>query len=91
MKRPRSEQALHERTGRKNITGERIKTLRLERDPAWTMELLAVNLERVTGVELSISTIDRIEKGRRSVYDYEVVAFAETLEVSVGALLEPST
>ena len=89
MKRPRSEQALHSRTGRKNITGERIKTLRLERDPAWTMELLAANLERVTGVELSISTIDRIEKGRRSVYDYEVVAFAQTLGVAVQTLLEP--
>ena len=54
------------------------------------MELLAANLERVTGVELSISTIDRIEKGRRSVYDYEVVAFAKTFEVSVTELLEPS-
>lgn len=39
---------------------------------------------------MGISTIDRIEKGRRSVYDYEVVAFAKTLEVSVTALFEPS-
>ena len=88
MRRARSAQALHATTGSKNIIGAQIRRLRLERDSAWTMERLAVQLEREAGLELSISTIDRIEKGRRSVYDYEVVAFAKALHTTVALLLE---
>ncbi len=87
MKRPRSAQALHLSAGRKNIIGQRIRTLRLSFAPPWTMEYLTEMLEKESGLEMSISTIDRIEKGRRSVYDYEVVAFAKTLGVSFTSLL----
>ncbi len=54
------------------------------------MEELGVQVERKTGLDLSIATIDRIEKGKRSVYDYEIVAFGLVLERSFEQLLTPT-
>ncbi len=78
-------QLLNRRTGQKNIAGESIRASRLEL--GWTMEQLSNHIEKKTGLDLSIATIDKIEKGKRSVYDYEVVAFALVLGRSLEELL----
>jgi hypothetical protein len=53
------------------------------------MEDLANQLEASSGLEMSIATIDRIEKGRRGVYDYEIVAFAQVFNIDFALLLLP--
>lgn len=49
-------------------------------------ELLA-KLE-MEGLQISESTLSKIECGNRGVSDFEVVAFADALNVTVGWLLE---
>jgi transcriptional regulator with XRE-family HTH domain len=85
VKRLGATQWLHRRTGRKNIAGTAIRKSRQEL--GWTMEYLGVLLEQTAELELSIATIEKIEKGTRSLYDYEVVAFAAVLQVELTYLL----
>lgn len=85
MKRLGATQWLHRRTGRKNISGIVIRATRLKL--GWTMEYLSEQLEQAAGFELSIATIEKIEKGTRSVYDYEVIVFARVLDVPLQELL----
>lgn len=70
-----------------NSIGERVRQARLVREPQWTLEDLSQALAAVGGLELAAGTISKIETGVRSVYDYEVTAFARTLAVSADALL----
>jgi hypothetical protein len=84
MRRPN---ALKLKTGRMNIVSKRITLARQKHSPAWTMEALSQALEEHTGLVLSIGTIGKIEAGIRGVFDYEVVAFAQTLEVDANWLL----
>ena len=84
MRRPN---ALKLKTGRMNIVSKRITLARQEHKPAWTMEALSQALEERTGLVLSTGTIGKIEAGIRGVFDYEVVAFAQTLEVDANWLL----
>lgn len=51
------------------------------------MERLSEMLEEHEGLEISISTIGRIESGNRSVYDYEVVALARVFKIDLKWLL----
>ena len=83
----RSVQALKHKTGKQNIVGERIRIARQQQAPPWTMEHLSVMLEEHEGLEMSISTIGRIESGMRSVYDYEIIAFAQVFNVDLKWLL----
>ena len=85
MKRLGATQWLHRRTGHKNIAGAAIRAARL--NLKWTMEYLSEQLEQAAGFELSIATIEKIEKGTRSVYDYEVIVFASVLQVPLEDLL----
>ena len=84
MRRPN---ALKLKTGRMNIVSQRITLARQKHKPAWTMEALSQALEERTGLVLSTGTIGKIEAGIRGVFDYEVVAFAQTLEVDANWLL----
>ena len=70
-----------------NIVSQRITLARQKHTPAWTMEALSQALEERTGLVLSTGTIGKIEAGIRGVFDYEVVAFAQTLEVDANWLL----
>ena len=70
-----------------NIVSERITLARRNHNPTWTMEALSQALEERTGLVLSTGTIGKIEAGIRGVFDYEVVAFAQTLEVDANWLL----
>jgi hypothetical protein len=70
-----------------NIVSERITLARRNHNPAWTMEALSQALEERSKLILSVGTIGKIEAGIRGVFDYEVVAFAQTLDVSALWLL----
>lgn len=68
----------------KNIIGEKIRALRLQR--SMTQKALAEQLQ-LAGYEFSDLTILRIENGSRFVPDYELKALAEVLHVTYEDLL----
>lgn len=69
----------------KNIIGNKVKELRKQQ--GLTQKALAEKLQ-LEGYEFSDLTILRIEQGKRFVPDYEVVALANILHVSVEDLLK---
>lgn len=74
----------------KNIIGEKIRSLRLQR--GMTQKALAEQLQ-LAGYEFSDLTILRIENGTRFVPDYELKALAQVLRVTyedlLGSISEP--
>ena len=75
---------IYDFNGEKNISGERIRMARVikhlsQGDLAARMQLKGVVLER--------NAISRIETRERFVTDYELMVFAEVLDVSVEWLL----
>lgn len=71
--------------GRNNITGIRIRQLRLDR--GWSQEQLAAQMQ-IKGIRLSKSGVLRIENGVRFVSDHEVTLFAELFGVCRDDLYE---
>ena len=71
--------------GRKNIIGKNVRLLR--KNAKLTQEQLAIEVQ-LLGFEFERIAIVRIEKGNRFVADYEVLALAQALNVSVGTLYE---
>ena len=68
----------------KNLIASRVRETRkakhmTQKDLAGAIQLLGVMLDRMS--------INRIESGHRCVSDYELVAFAQALEVSADWLL----
>lgn len=72
--------------GSKNIIGTRVKEARNMHKPTLTQENLAAKLE-LMNIKIDRITISRIESGDRFVADYEVVAMAKALGVSLDWLL----
>ncbi|AJG98204.1 transcriptional regulator [Clostridium beijerinckii] len=72
--------------GSKNIIGDRVKEARNMHKPTLTQENLAAKLDFMD-VKLDRISISRIESGDRFVSDYEVVALAKALDVSLDWLL----
>lgn len=72
--------------GSKNIIGKRVKKARLQLKPTMTQENLSAKLE-LMDVKIDRVAICRIESGDRFVPDYEVVAIAKALNVSLEWLL----
>lgn len=72
--------------GSKNIIGDRVKEARNMHKPALTQENLAAKLDFMD-IKIDRISISRIESGDRFVSDYEVVALARALEVSLDWLL----
>ena len=74
------------RQGReRNVIGARVRDARLRRQPQVSQDDLAGKLA-AKGVSLDQTAISRIENGTRYVMDYEVVALAKALKVSVASL-----
>jgi len=78
-------------TGERNIVGKRLKMARHRHDPPWTMQDLSYAVEEATNLDITGSTIGKIEAGIRSAYDWEVAAFARALGVSSDWLLGLAT
>lgn len=70
-----------------NVVGRRVRTARQKMRPSLTQEELVARLQ-AEGLEyIDQAKVSRIESGERPVYDYEVVALAKCLRVSVNWLL----
>lgn len=76
---------IYDYQGRKNVSGERIRELRIKR--RMSQSELAARLQ-VEGVILERDSISRIESGTRFVADYELYIFAKILGVDMMSLVE---
>lgn len=72
--------------GSKNIIGNKVKEARLNSTPIITQSDLSARLA-IIGVNIDRVSISKIESGNRFVADYEIVALARALNVSVEWLL----
>ena len=75
---------IYDYQGKKNISGERIREARLKH--RLTQADFAAQLQ-VAGVTIERDSISRIEIGTRFVADFELLAIAKVLNVSVEWLL----
>ena len=74
--------------GKKNICGKKVRELRQEK--GLSIEYVAAQLQ-LRGVDISQSTLGRIECGTRYVTDRELMAFVKVLGVGVDVLLSLKT
>lgn len=74
----------------KNLIGQRLRLARLMKKPVVRQKDLLARLE-INGLHLSDSAISKIESGNRSVSDFELVALADALNISVMWLLGKDT
>ena len=72
---------------KRNIVGERVRQARKATRPPITQTDLVARLQ-VLGMQIDQSGLSKIESGRRPVMDFEVIALARALNVSVAWLLE---
>lgn len=70
-----------------NVIGPRIRAARLKHKPQLSQNDLVARLG-VAGLDVDRPTITRIENGRRYLRDYEIIAIARVLKVSVASLFE---
>lgn len=70
----------------RNLIGDRVREARLSTKPKITQKDLLARLE-VRGINLEKTTISKIESKTRSVTDIELVAIADSLNVSIKWLL----
>lgn len=71
--------------GKKNILGEKLRQIRLER--GLTQNKVAQDIAQ-TGINMDQKLISAIELGTRSIYDYEVRAFAKYYEMDYNELFD---
>ena len=72
---------------RQNLIGERVKQARTDARPALTQDGLSKRLATL-GVSIDRAGIAKIETGIRGVLDFELVALAKALGVTVNWLLK---
>ena len=72
--------------GRNNISGEKIREIRLASSTKMSQRALADKMQLI-GVDLDKNAIQRIESGQRFVTDIELKAFAEVFGISVSDLI----
>ena len=73
-------------TGNRNLIGDRLRQARLAKKPPVTQAGLSKLVEK-QGIQLTFSSIGKIEQGLSAVTDKQLVAFSKALEVSVTWLL----
>jgi hypothetical protein len=71
---------------RQNLVGERVKEARGKSRPPVTQKELSKRLAKL-GVSIDRAGIAKVETGIRGVLDYEAVALAKALNVTVNWLL----
>ncbi len=70
--------------GNKNVSGMRIEYLRQQKGLKQKDLLEALALQ---GVEMTSPVLSKIEGQHRAIYDYELLAIANTLDVTTDELL----
>jgi len=73
-----------------NISGKRIRLARLKAKPPITQEQLVARLQVKGLAQIDQAKVSRIESGSRPVFDFEALALAKALGVSVAWLLGES-
>ncbi|WP_415909182.1 helix-turn-helix domain-containing protein [Oleiharenicola sp. Vm1] len=71
----------------RNILGGRIRALRLRLKPSVSQADLAARAT-LNGVPMDRPTVSRIESGKKFLRDFEIIAIASALRVSVAVLFE---
>lgn len=71
-----------------NLIGDQIRTARLNRTPQWSQEDLSQAIATLGELELSATVISRLERGERSVYDFELRALCRALCLDANTLLD---
>ena len=66
----------------KNIIGERVRLARAASNPPVSQDDLSGRLAR-KGIQITQTSLSKLENRARSVLDYEAVAIAESLKVSL--------
>jgi transcriptional regulator with XRE-family HTH domain len=84
----RKTQALGRSGAGMNVIGAKIRAARLARTPQWSQGELSQAIAQQCGFELSPTTLSKIERSERSVYDFELQALARTLGLDLNVLLE---
>lgn len=74
-------------TKKPNIIAERLRLARRLHTPPMTLEATATRVFELSGYRITKTMLIRIENHQRAVYDYEVKALAEALNVDVRFLL----
>jgi arginine repressor len=69
----------------KNIVGERVRLARLAMNPPVSQDDLSGRLARL-GIQITQTGVSKLESRNRAVLDYEALALAKVLKVSVGWL-----
>ena len=75
------------KTGKNNICGQKVFTLRKQSVPKMSQRILAEQLQ-LKGIDVDKNAIQRIESGERFVTDIELRVLAEIFHVSCDELLE---
>ncbi len=73
--------------GGNNISGRKIKELRISSVPRLSQRALAEKLQ-LLGLDLDKNAIQKIENGKRFVTDIELKVFAKCFDVTADYLLE---
>lgn len=68
-----------------NVIGPRVRAARLKCRPPLSQNDLVARLG-VAGLDMDRPTVTRIENGQRYLRDYEIIAIAQVLKVSVASL-----
>ena len=79
---PHRNNCAHER---RNVIGKKLRSLRAAKGLS-TQKLSEVLME-LTGVYIDTSSLSRLEKGKRVVSDYELVALAQVFGISILDIL----
>ena len=69
-----------------NIVGGHLRQLRLERFPHLSDREFCEMFTVMSGLEMHKSTLSKIERGLRCVYDYEIMKFCNFFEISPNRL-----
>ncbi len=71
---------------KKNVCGARIREARLSEVPKATQKDISARLQ-LQGINMSESSVGKIELGLRPITDIQLIAFAKALKVSCAWLL----
>jgi len=75
------------KTGKNNICGEKIYTLRKSHLPKMSQRILAEKMQ-LNGIDVDKNAIQRIESGERFVTDIELKVLAKIFNTSTDELLQ---
>ena len=69
----------------KNVIGERVRLARISKKPAVSQDDLSGRLARL-GVQITQTSLSKLENRQRYVMDYEALALAKALRITVAWL-----